>query len=417
MIPPYLDDDEPVFVKIAKQSKAPKKGNSAKEGPFYRLLDDEIQNHIDSGGNVGRVLRDDFIAIDVDHRVLLDELAEWPDTFVIESGGNDLGFHYYFRVPTWDKNQKELTDNGRNIGSIRSGNSYCLVPPSNHDETGNQYTVSNPRKVAEVSVSRLSDLIKKYGSTVTSNTANTGGGTGTGSGGGGGGVGGANSPIPSEYPNREVDWSTARNWLSSNGFLSDLNKTTCSDWSGLEFKLAKCLAEGGFSETVISDVLDRLHHNAKWHRKGTNYQDLTVQKAIESAVSDPYVDFSDTGDMDGNTSESRKTEESGKGRTLQGGEMNMTDFSDKEEVLAKESNDEGATAVKAVKIEGYDPSDDSEFEFVSLRKGNLRERETADGDTALVVDIDDTNGKSVGSPADLDVVIEALQQLRDELDN
>ena len=94
----------------------------------------------------------------------------------------------------------------------------------------------------------------------------------------------------------------------------------------------------------------------------------------------------------------------------------MTDFNDKEEVLAKESNDEGATAVKAVKIEGYDPSDDSEFEFVSLRKGNLRERETADGDSALVVDIDDTNGKSVGSPADLDVVIEALQQLKDELE-
>jgi hypothetical protein len=92
----------------------------------------------------------------------------------------------------------------------------------------------------------------------------------------------------------------------------------------------------------------------------------------------------------------------------------MVDFNEKESVLAKESNDEGSTAVKAVKVEGHDGSDS--FEFVSLRKGNLRERETADGDRALVVDIDDTNGKSVGSPDDLDVVIDSLKQLQDELE-
>lgn len=92
----------------------------------------------------------------------------------------------------------------------------------------------------------------------------------------------------------------------------------------------------------------------------------------------------------------------------------MTDFNEKEEVLAKESDAEGSTAVKAVKVEGQDGSD--EFEFVSIRKGSLRERETAAGDTALVVDIDDTNGKSVGSPDDLDVVIDALEQLKAELD-
>jgi hypothetical protein len=411
MIPPYLDDGEPVFIKIASQSKAPKKGNSAKEGPFYRITDEEIQKHVDQGGNVGRVLRDQYVALDVDHELLLDELDSWPDTLVIESGGDDLGYHYYYRVPTWNENQKELTDSGRNIGSVRSGNSYCLVPPSIHDESGNRYTVSNPRKVAEIPVSRLSDLIKKYGSTFTSNTANTGGGSGGG--GSSSGVGGANSPIPSEYPNQPAEWSTLKKWLKSNSMLSDMKLST-GDRSGREFKLAKCLAEGGFSETAISDALDRLPHDSKWHEEGRWYQKLTVQKAIESAVNDPYVEFSSTGDMDRDRSESRKTEESGEGRTLLGGEIDMVDFNEKESVLAKESNAEGSTAVKAVKVEGQDGSDN--FEFVSLRKGNLRERETADGDKALIVDIDDTNGSSVGSPEDLEVVIEALEKLKEELE-
>jgi hypothetical protein len=117
--------------------------------------------------------------------------------------------------------------------------------------------------------------------------------------------------------------------------------------------------------------------------------------------------------MTGNTVESRKTESGEESTGFRGGD-NMVDFNDTESVLAKESNDEGSTAVKAVKVEGKDGND--EFEFVSLRKGSLRQRETADGDTALVVDIDDTNGNSVGSPDDLDVVIDALEQLKEELE-
>jgi hypothetical protein len=182
----------------------------------------------------------------------------------------------------------------------------------------------------------------------------------------------------------------------------------------LEFKICKCLAEGGFSEASISDALDRLHHNSKWHSRGSDYKTRTVRNAITAAVNDPYVDFSETGDMTGNTVESRKTDSGGTSPRKEGGEFDMVDFNEKESVLAKESNDEGSTAVKAVKVEGHDGSDS--FEFVSLRKGNLRERETADGDRALVVDIDDTNGKSVGSPDDLDVVIDSLKQLQDELE-
>jgi hypothetical protein len=401
-IPPYLDDGEPVFIKLARKSKAPKKGNSASDGPFYRVTESEIQDHVRTGGNVGRVLRDDLVAIDVDGKALLDKLDDYPETLVIESGGDGLGFHYYYRCPDWEPDQKQLRTDSGDVGSVRSGNTYCVCPPSVHDTTGNRYSVENPRNPSDVSVSRLSELVESFGGDSTANTGRRPRG-----------VGGAVPEIPDEYPDRPADWSTLKRWLQQNGFMSEFRRTTSSDWSGLEFKLAKCLAEGGFSEPAISDGLDRLHHNSKWHNRGPDYRTRTVRKAIQSACQDPYVDFSSPADMDGDTSERRKTVESGEGRTLRRGD-NMTDFNEKESALAKESNDEGSTAVKAVKVEGQDGQD--EFEFVSLRKGSLRERDTADGERVLVVDIDDTDGSSVGSPDDLDVVIDALEQLREQLD-
>jgi hypothetical protein len=147
----------------------------------------------------------------------------------------------------------------------------------------------------------------------------------------------------------------------------------------------------------------------------SEYQELTVQKAVEAACDDPYVEFDTPADMDRDRSERRKMEESGEGRTLTGGEYEMTDFKEAEEALAKESNAEGATAVRAVKVEGNDDGDT--FEFVSVRRGSLRERQTADGDTALIVDIDDTDGSTVGSPGDLDTIIEALESLSEKIDD
>jgi hypothetical protein len=402
--PPYLDDGKPVFIKLASRSKAPQKGNSASEGPFYRSTDPELRDHIKNGGNVGRVLRDDMIAFDVDHQELLDELEDWPETLVVESGGDGVGYHVYYRCPGWNENQRELRSGSVNIGGVRSGNSYCLVPPSVHDETGNRYTVETDRNPAEVSSSRISELLDEYGK-----AANTGGG-----GGGGGGVGGSPVPsIPSEYPNRSADWERLAGWLSSNGLLSHLDKTASKDWSGVEFAVAKCLAEGGFSEDGISDALDRLTHKSKWHSRGSDYQKRTVRKAIVAACDDEFVDFSNTGDMGAEASESRKTE-SGDGSTGHQGGENMTEFTEKETVHVKEGDSDGDRAIQAVRVEGRDGDD--EFEFVSVRKGQVRSVELTDGSEGMMVDVDETNGNSIGGTADLDLVIEALTELREELD-
>ena len=396
------------FLKIEPESKAP---TVSPEGPFFAATDTELQDWIQSGGNVGLNLGP-LVALDVDSDQFK-KLAgkHLRSTFSVRSGSG--GEHRYYRCD-WS-GRAQFTDGEEDLGSIRSGNWYLVVPPSTHPN-GKQYYTLRDKPIQTIAVSQLEDFIQAVDETA--NTARRRRQQQPGGGGGGGCVG-SSIPIakmPDEYPDRPAEWRTARDWLSANGLLESLNRTTCSDWSGLEFKVAKCLAEGGFSESVISDVLDRLHHNSKWHRRGSTYQRRTVRNAIVAACQDEYVDFSDTGDMTGNTVESRKTEESGEGRTLAGGDK-MTDFNETDEFLAKESSDQGGTAVKAVKVEGHDPEDGSNFEFVSLRKGSLQERETADGDTALIVDIDDRDGDSIGSPDDLDVIIEALEGLRDEIDD
>lgn len=412
--PPYLDDGEPVFIKLASHSKAPQKGNSASEGPFYRSTDPELRDHIKNGGNVGRVLRDDMIAFDVDHQELLEELEDWPETLVIESGGDGVGYHVYYRCPGWNENQRELRSGSVNIGGVRSGNSYCLVPPSVHDETGNRYTVETDRNPAEVSSSRISELLDEYGK-----AANTGGG-----GGGGGGVGGSPVPsIPNEYPNRSADWERLAGWLSSNGLLSHLDKTASKDWSGVEFAVAKCLAEGGFSEDGISDALDRLTHKSKWHSRGSDYQKRTVRKAIVAACNDEFVDFSDTGDMDGDTSESRKTESSDGSTGHQGGDnmsSNDFDYTSKESLTVYNADspdkaEDGERVIRAevTNMKGHDENGEVDTDFVTISKGTLRDN----GEFGVSPEFPQDN-KSVGSadPDDLRLIAEALEQLADELE-
>jgi hypothetical protein len=111
--------------------------------------------------------------------------------------------------------------------------------------------------------------------------------------------------------------------------------------------------------------------------------------------------------------ESRKTEESGKGQTLQGGENTMPEFNEAEEVQVNEGDSDGDRVVQAVKVNGADGADT--FDFVSVRKGRLREVTLTNGEQGVMADIDPTDGKSIGSTADLDLVIEALEELRDEI--
>lgn len=388
------------FIRLKSGSKAPA---MSPEGPFYKASESDLQEWIQNGGNVGLNLGE-LVALDIDSEEF-ERLANQhlPETFSVRSGSG--GEHRYFKSQ-WS-GRSQFTAAGDDLGSIRSGNWYLVVPPSIHPN-GEPYQVLREKPIQRIPEKQIEDFIGSIQSE-TGEPANTAGGAAAA-----GRVGSSSIPsIPSEYPNREAQWSQLRNWLSENGFLSDLNKTTSSDWSGLEFKLAKCLAEGGFSEAAISNVLDRLSHKSKWNQRGSDYQKRTVRKAIQAAVDDPFIEFSGTGDMDRDRSESRKMEESGNGRTLEGGENNMPEFNDKLSVPILEASEEGDSFKKIALVEGTE--DDGEtFEFLSLKKGQLQEAQTPDGDSVLVENVQDS--VSLGSPDYLEDLVTALEAMREELE-
>ena len=79
-IPAELESTEPTFIRLASQSKAPLAGEGSVKGPHFHQDDDELQSHIQNGGNVGRVLRDDVVAIDVDDGDLIEYIEHLPES-------------------------------------------------------------------------------------------------------------------------------------------------------------------------------------------------------------------------------------------------------------------------------------------------------------------------------------------------
>ena len=395
------------LIKIKPKSKEPE---HSPEGPFFQASNSEIQNWIDDGGNVGLNLGD-LVALDVDSdrfRRIADE--KLLPTFTVRSGGG--GEHRYYKCD-WS-GKRQFKHDGHDFGSVRSGNWYTVIPPSVHPSGGN-YTVLKNRPIQKIPETQMIEFLESVAEET--NSQHSGGG-------GGGCVGSPSIPeIPSEYPEKPADWETAGNWLSANDLLKSLNRTTSSDWSGLEFKIAKCLAEGGFSESAISEVLDRLSANSKWHNRGSDYRTRTVRKAIVAACNDDYVDFSDTGDMTGNTVESRKTESGNEDTGSKGGDnMSSNDFDyntiENLTVYNADSPEEANDGDRVVRVEltnmkGTDQNGEVDTDFVTVSKGKLRE----DGDFGVSPEFNG-DSKSVGSanPEDLRLIAEGLQQMADQVE-
>jgi len=376
---------------------------SATKGPFYRGDDPELRRWIENGGNVGKALLGPIVVFDVDtdqFGQLLDDYL--PPTFTVRSGSG--GEHRYYHAPGWTEN-RQINADGSDLGSIRSDSWQVVIPPSVHPETGERYRVKADQEIRSVGIGEITAVIEA------ADSQHSGGRRPAGAGCAGGSPSGLSS-IPDEYPERPGEWKTLRSWLSSNDLLEELNRSS-GDRSAREFKLAKCLAEGGFSEVVISDALDRLPHDSKWHERGGSYQDRTVRNAIIAACEDEYVTFSQSGDMDLDGSESRKTEESGEGRTLQGGDTDMPEFTDKLSVPVLEGSEDGDSFKNIVLVEGNDGGET--FEYLSLKKGRVQEANTTDGEVVLVENVQDS--VSLGSPDYIDDLIDGLESMREELDD
>jgi len=382
-------------------------GKAPVDGPNSPKPLSEIRLWVRQGGNYGVAVRstDDLVIIDVDSHELQARLkAELPETFTVMSGGDGIGFHYYYRVPGWDRNQ-QVTVDGTDRGSIRSENWYAVGPGSVHP-SGQEYQIVTDTGITEVSC----DSVEKIAGQTAANTAAAAAR-----------VGGSQETrpipdIPTQYPSKPAEWETLRTWLGANDFLTELDRENypqnSEDRSGHEFKLAKCLAEGGFSRQSISRALDRLPSNSKWCNRGRRYQKRTVRKAIKAALDDEYVSFEDTADMEPDGSERRKTESGDEDRITIGGE-NMANYNEKESVNLLEGSEDGESFKKVSLMERIEGGES--VEYVALKEGYVEERDTVSGETVLTKNV--TDSSSLGSPDYIDDLSEALAELGEEIED
>jgi hypothetical protein len=406
---------------------APKPGDGAASGPFFNADDDELAKWIKSGGNIGVASQGDLVLIDID------DIEEWNsrvdvdlvDTFTVRSGGG--GRHLYYRCEEWGDGASLRKDN-EEIFSIRAQNSFVVAPPSIHHTTGEQYIVEKDEPIQTIHSAALNRL---YEIANPSEKQPEQGGSGGGSSGDGGPAPRCSGcSVPNEYPNRTISIGELKSWVDGNDLPDQYNwdhkgQGTNDDESAADYILCKCMAESGASVESIKATMDKHRiDGSKWHRRGEEYHNYTIENAIQKAVEDTYVDFSDTADMGPNGSERRKTEEFGGSRTLQGGEQTMSqsdsEYSRIETVTAVESDDpeEGDNVVRAMIAQIVDTEDT--YQFAQVLGGTIETDETFGPSPNWQTD---QNGqdktRTIGSadPDYLRLVGDALNELADKIED
>jgi hypothetical protein len=409
---------------------APKPGDGAANGPFFNAESNELAEWIGGGGNVGVASQDDLVLIDID------DVDEWDDrvdvdlvdTFTVKSGGG--GRHLYYRCEEW-KDGASLREDGEEIFSIRAQNSFVVAPPSVHHSTGNQYVVEKdiPIKTIHSAVlNRLYEIASPSGKQPEGQPEQGGSGGGGSSGDGGPAPRCSGCSVPNEYPNRTISIGELKSWVDGNDLPDQYNwdhkgQGTNDDESAADYILCKCMAESGASVESIKATMDKHRiDGSKWHRRGEEYHNYTIENAIQKAVEDTYVDFSDTADMGPNGSERRKTEDAGGSQHLTGGEQTMpsnSEYSRIETVTAVESDDpeEGDDVVRAMIARIVDSEDT--YEFAQILAGTIETDETFGASPNWQTDQDGQDKtRTVGSadPDYLRLVGNALNELADEIE-
>lgn len=172
MIPPQLTGNRPLFLKVygpdadvANPGKQPV--GSVATGPFFRAS--ALTDWLAAGGNVGRALNDDLVAVDIDATTLI-ELADihLPATFTVETGGG--GEHRFYQCPDWNTNCQ--IGGNRELGSIRSSHWFVVVPPSTHP-SGGQYKPLTDHEAAPIKPETL-ESFRDAAQDVSPDTAATG---------------------------------------------------------------------------------------------------------------------------------------------------------------------------------------------------------------------------------------------------
>jgi len=358
-----------------------------------------ITNWIDNGGNVGVVARsnNDLVIIDSDSKEFSEIIFNYlPETFTVESGGSNFGEHIYYKS---DYNKNKGWNDPE--GSIRSTNWMCVCPPSSH-ESGGVYTTTNNTEIAAVSESDLKSVVKKIESSSTRNVKRGGGGGSSGS-----------PPAPSSHRNADLDF------IKRDDIRADITEIlhTQSEHNRRVWMVGWLHGAAGLAQSEITDII---MDNARWSNLDREIVERQVESVIDSSYSGRGTHYSEwgyTADMDGNTSERRKTESEG------------SQPSDKEEVNNMEGNEDNVRNKVTVKRDDGQfarggivqvENNGDEWEYAGVVFGQV---EGEDDELGQVVEFEtnqygDRDYRNIGdrSPEELRLAAEALEELADEIE-
>jgi hypothetical protein len=365
-----------------------------------------IKSWINRGGNYGVVPApdNDLVVFDVDSTEMAEILSrKLPSTFRVESGGADFGEHWYYRCPrASDQRNWDYPEGGVNVD-------YWMVvgPGSVHAETGNRYEILDDKEIAKISIDEyraVYDILTEIHNSKTADVER-----------GGGGEGGGDPPPAALSTPDGLDFINSREHREKVARI--LSKLDAPHRDRLW--LAGWLwSAAGLRQREIVDLIDQ---ECEWVDFDRSITSKMVDSVIRSTDSDRGThpsEFEDTstGDMDFLQSESRKMEESGKGRTLRGGESEMTE----DNINNKVTNENGDGKFTRAAIVKVDNGDDS-WEYAGVVFGSIDED---DDELGTVVEFEqDQYGnrdyKNLGdrSPDELRMAAEALTDLADEIED
>ena len=337
------------------------------------------------------------------------------ETFTVRTGSGN--YHFYYRSNHGQNQSFKIESN--EFGSIRSDRWHAVGPGSVHPETGEEYQVAVNTELSILTQDSLSEFTETLQNRISGDyDVKTGGG-----GGGGPRLHGQKASDLNTEPTEET--LRVLGFINSDNRREEVAKVIDADhpprntrvWAS-GFLYSVC----GLRQNQIERLL---RETASWASDGdrvrTEVRSL-VQSSTNNSRASESVNLSKflTADMDPEGSERRKTEESGSGRTLPGGENSM-EYNTIENltVYNADSVEEAEDGDRVIRVELTNMSgrgDDGEpvdTDFVTITKGTLREN----GDFGVAPEFPGQS-KSVGSadPDDLRLIASGLEEVADSIE-
>lgn len=385
--------------------------NKPGKRPVTSVKDDDHLNRIKSwinrNGNYGIVAKssNDLVIFDSDSEAFSDLLDQHlPSTFRVQSGGSDHGQHWYYRCSK-ATNQQGWRDPE---GSVRVANWHAVGPKSVHSVTGDEYQVVENKPIAEVGID---DLRAVYNELNERDTASTDDGVKRG---GGGGSGSSGSPPSAHSAVSDLDFIKRDDRRAE---ISEILQTD-SKHTRRVWMVGWLHGAAGLTQSEIANIIMR---NARWSNLDREIVECQVESVIDSSNSGRGTHYSEwgyTADMDGNTSERRKTENESDGLQPSTQEVNNMEGNEdnvRNKVTVKRDNGQFARG-GIVQVE----NNGDEWEYAGVVFGQI---EDEDDELGQVVEFEtnqygDRDYRNIGdrSPEELRLAAEALEELADELE-